>query len=481
MLGGGGGGVPGGHSSLAVNKEVKMVAGKGKGLLATSSTITGSECSHAQLLGVIKAESQVVAGTNFRLVLKIRRKTGPGCSENLEQVCTGVMYHRPIGCSESDYATCLQLIREDEINCFDSVVINVAPLSSDNEDVFGRPRHSEEAVRVAATLREVDPCHEEKRVGPCKAAIPRFFFDSESGSCSSFNYGGCRGNGNNFATQQDCEAKCVNSRRSGRQQDSDPCTLPMDGGPCRALKPRYYHNNGKCEQFIYGGCRGNANNFASLEACEARCVPGRHAAEEPKCQHGDQRFNLGDIVKLPNTGGSTGGCRSCVCSTPPLLTCRDMVCPLRMFTPPAGGQNCVLQKDRFGCCDTGYKCETVVHPPSPPSLGGGGLLGGYRREALSAETKKVAAYAMKSVLSGEPSLHKGCDRLTLLEVLEVHRQVVAGTNFRLKLRLRNRIAPDCSNDEVRVCEVVIFRPLPHTCDQRDGCLQITNPTAINCE
>ena len=29
---------------------------------------------------------QVVAGTNYRLVLKIRRKTGPGCSDNLEQV-----------------------------------------------------------------------------------------------------------------------------------------------------------------------------------------------------------------------------------------------------------------------------------------------------------------------------------------------------------------------------------------------------------
>ena len=49
----------GGHSALAVNKEVKMVAAKGQNLLATSATITGSECSHAQLLGVIKAESQV--------------------------------------------------------------------------------------------------------------------------------------------------------------------------------------------------------------------------------------------------------------------------------------------------------------------------------------------------------------------------------------------------------------------------------------
>ena len=31
---------------------------------------------------------------------------------------------------------------------------------------------------------------------------------------------------------------------------------------------RFYHNAGKCEQFIYGGCRGNQNNFASLEACQ---------------------------------------------------------------------------------------------------------------------------------------------------------------------------------------------------------------------
>ena len=62
MLGGGGAGVPGGHSPLAVNKEVKMVAAKGQNLLATSATITGSECSHAQLLGVIKAESQVRSG-----------------------------------------------------------------------------------------------------------------------------------------------------------------------------------------------------------------------------------------------------------------------------------------------------------------------------------------------------------------------------------------------------------------------------------
>ena len=86
---------------------------------------------------------------------------------------------------------------------------------------------------------------------------------------------------------------------------------------------RFYHNAGKCEQFIYGGCRGNENNFASLEACQvvdfcnvflilffhffllcqARCIAGRQGdAEEAKCQHGDQSFNRGDIVKLANPG-----------------------------------------------------------------------------------------------------------------------------------------------------------------------------------
>ena len=95
------------------------------------------------------------------------------------------MYHRPIGCSESDYSSCLQLIREDDITCAQSSMVKVAidnndlddnengngdydgiaqmpngltkvaPLSSANEDVYGRPRHAVEAVRVAAVLREV--------------------------------------------------------------------------------------------------------------------------------------------------------------------------------------------------------------------------------------------------------------------------------------------------------------------------------------
>ena len=35
-----------------------------------------------------------------------------------------------------------------------------------------------------------DPCLTEKMIGDCRAAITRFFFDKESSSCVSFNYGG---------------------------------------------------------------------------------------------------------------------------------------------------------------------------------------------------------------------------------------------------------------------------------------------------
>ncbi len=50
------------------------------------------------------------------------------------------------------------------------------------------------------------------------------------------------------------------------------CTLPLDPGPCEAAIPRYYfEEGGRCLEFMYGGCEGNENNFATLEECDAEC------------------------------------------------------------------------------------------------------------------------------------------------------------------------------------------------------------------
>lgn len=62
------------------------------------------------------------------------------------------------------------------------------------------------------------------------------------------------------------------------------CGLPAETGPCNAAFQRWYFNAdaGQCEQFVWGGCGGNANNFETLAACEAACPPIDRCADGPR-------------------------------------------------------------------------------------------------------------------------------------------------------------------------------------------------------
>ncbi len=55
----------------------------------------------------------------------------------------------------------------------------------------------------------------------------------------------------------------------------DVCSLHAATGMCEAYLPRWFHNavTKRCEEFIYGGCGGTANRFASRAACESACPP----------------------------------------------------------------------------------------------------------------------------------------------------------------------------------------------------------------
>ncbi|XP_033928007.1 kunitz-type protease inhibitor 2 [Melopsittacus undulatus] len=119
-------------------------------------------------------------------------------------------------------------------------------------------------------------------VGRCRAAVPRFWFNSTSGSCQSFTYGGCDGNANNFPTERECGRAAVNLlHRSLPWPSADSsyaahCLVPAQTGPCRASFPRWFYSarDGSCRRFTYGGCQGNGNNYGSREACEERCARG---------------------------------------------------------------------------------------------------------------------------------------------------------------------------------------------------------------
>ncbi|XP_034946903.1 spondin-1 [Chelonus insularis] len=62
-------------------------------------------------------------------------------------------------------------------------------------------------------------CMEEADVGPCRGYFQRWAFDAKRLTCISFGYGGCRGNRNNFLTQEECMNTCsiVKAALTGQQ------------------------------------------------------------------------------------------------------------------------------------------------------------------------------------------------------------------------------------------------------------------------
>ncbi|XP_078677961.1 actinia tenebrosa protease inhibitors-like [Branchiostoma floridae x Branchiostoma belcheri] len=148
---------------------------------------------------------------------------------------------------------------------------------------------------------EDDVCSQPMKVGICKAAVPRFYFNSAEKKCMSFVFGGCRGNGNNFVTMEDCESTCAgksegvkpalaaqDSRlRSGKADPTpkpvpvsdDACLMPVKKGPCKSMKTRFFFDEslGRCDQFVYGGCKGNRNNFLTMADCHQVCKDHVHA------------------------------------------------------------------------------------------------------------------------------------------------------------------------------------------------------------
>uniref|UniRef100_A0A8C4JDE6 BPTI/Kunitz inhibitor domain-containing protein n=1 Tax=Dromaius novaehollandiae TaxID=8790 RepID=A0A8C4JDE6_DRONO len=145
------------------------------------------------------------------------------------------------------------------------------------------------------------------------------------GACQAFIYSGCGGNRNNFPSRRECQQACrksgASSPRAGRDwaaperrglsaagpTAAQVCRLPKVPGTCLAHIPSYFYNAAtrRCERFIYKGCTGNENRFASEQECRRTC--GRPGRSGPPRGAGLQGQFIAVLLHGTGCSGAGGG------------------------------------------------------------------------------------------------------------------------------------------------------------------------------
>uniref|UniRef100_A0AC35G5J9 BPTI/Kunitz inhibitor domain-containing protein n=1 Tax=Panagrolaimus sp. PS1159 TaxID=55785 RepID=A0AC35G5J9_9BILA len=189
------------------------------------------------------------------------------------------------------------------------------------------------------------PCDLTLAIGEGLEKLERWYYDGSLQMCQQFIYKGIKGNSNNFLTREMCQEQCHELNpclhgeplidaagermlcTGGQKLDSCPrshychvgstsltticcpradgeiCDQPMNEGAGGEGIPRWYFDAGsnKCQQFIYGGTKGNENNFISQQTCTEICPEHRNY-----CPHGQPL--LDKMLNKPITCGINQEC-----------------------------------------------------------------------------------------------------------------------------------------------------------------------------
>ncbi|CAI5451245.1 unnamed protein product [Caenorhabditis angaria] len=236
-------------------------------------------------------------------------------------------------------------------------------------------------------------CSNDVDAGECNGVFERFAFDSETEDCRAFTYGGCGGNGNNFATMQECRQRCVKSSTETRV---NICESDIDVGECSGVFQRFAFDKtiNNCKKFTYGGCGGNGNNFATLQECTNRCI-NKVCPETPSC----------DVTRCQLVNDRSG-CPFCSCPPvkqpmPPAPKCapiKKSECeePCIIFSNRKGCEECVCPQDPT-------KSPSSVQPPAPSSFQAGPPASSSTRPTEAAPPAPSRQFAANTFEQAKPS------------------------------------------------------------------------------
>ncbi|GLH00061.1 Papilin [Gryllus bimaculatus] len=111
-----------------------------------------------------------------------------------------------------------------------------------------------------------ETCSLQPEQGPCRGYFSFYHYDAPAQRCRQFTYSGCGVVA--FSRVLRCLVLvCAETRQR-------VCSQPAARGHCRALLTRWRFDPAAkdCVPFRFGGCDGNANNFASRQQCLDACA-----------------------------------------------------------------------------------------------------------------------------------------------------------------------------------------------------------------
>ncbi|XP_040916903.1 kunitz-type protease inhibitor 1a [Toxotes jaculatrix] len=139
-------------------------------------------------------------------------------------------------------------------------------------DTIGQSDSTQVTVLVLTPEQSEHHCMAPKKVGPCRGSFPRWHYNAASEKCEEFMFGGCRENLNNYLSKDECMKACYGSEKSGITGRTG--LVPTDQGE-------------KC------GAPCTTEQFTCANGC---CLdPGLECDSSPQCSDGSDEQNCEDL------------------------------------------------------------------------------------------------------------------------------------------------------------------------------------------